>query len=654
MRLLLCIALLFSVSSIYAQELLKTKVKNEQGNAIRYSPNNEFLAVNSRRNLVIYNAGSEVRIRNFSGFKKPISSISFNLESTLVMASSFDHTIRIWNVIEDRLTKEIRYKEPIQKAEFIDEVKVAFISDHYLVLRDLSENKEIWSRKLDDKHLRSLAISPSGTQAAVGGADKVIKLVNLLDGRDVVNLVHHKNWIRSLAFHPDKPLLASGSDDGVVALWDLESNSFSREVDDIQNRIYGLKFSNDGSILAYGAEGLFFYSVERNYKVSQIKSFQSNIIDFDISPDGEDLATVEDLAPTYKIWDVSSLNIAPVFFARDKSDRSPPQLYIANPSNIQDERVIISRDVIDLRGTIIDESGIRNLKVNGIETPVKDNGSFVINLPLTMGDNYVTIEATDINNNIMLRKFIVERKDLTGESYVASKAKNFLLVIGINDYQHWPRLNNAVNDASDITRVLMSDYQFDFENVIMLKNEQATRNNIYNSLRSLIEKITPRDNLMLYFSGHGYYDDLLNEGYWIPVEAETNSIGDYLPNSSLLKIIENINSQHTFLVADACFSGSLFSSSTRGYIDNVEQYKSRWGLASGRLEVVSDGELGENSPFASHFIEFLETNQEPRFAVSELVQYVKVKTAEETDQTPIGNPLKSLGDEGGEFIFYRK
>ena len=122
----------------------------------------------------------------------------------------------------------------------------------------------------------------------------------------------------------------------------------------------------------------------------------------------------------------------------------------------------------------------------------------------------------------------------------------------------------------------------------------------------------------------------------------------------VLKVLENIDSQHTFLVADACFSGSLFAEQQRGYVENVEKYKSRWGLASGRLETVSDGAYGDNSPFADAMIDFLKNNEKDKITVSELVQYVKMTVADKANQTPIGNPLKSLGDEGGEFVFYKK
>jgi hypothetical protein len=340
---------------------------------------------------------------------------------------------------------------------------------------------------------------------------------------------------------------------------------------------------------------------------------------------------------------------------RTDKDQSAPMIYISNPSNIsKTDRVTIYADILRLSGTVIDESGIQQLKVNGLIVPIKENGSYVINLPMNVGENPVAIEAKDLNQNISLKKFIVERKNQDGSVYDVGVAVNYLLVIGINNYSSWPELNNAVADADTIKKVLTSRYKFDEANVTILLNEEATRSNIYYKLRSYIEKITPKDNLMIYYSGHGYFDKLLSEGYWVPVEGLKGDESSYIPNSQVLKIIENINSQHTLLVADACFSGSLFASSTRGFSENVEKYKSRWGLASGRLEVVSDGEQGTNSPFSKGIIEFLMTNQSNKVPISDMVQFVKKKVAETSDQTPVGNPLKVAGDEGGEFIFYKR
>ncbi len=339
---------------------------------------------------------------------------------------------------------------------------------------------------------------------------------------------------------------------------------------------------------------------------------------------------------------------------RSSKDHSPPMIYVSSPTNIKADHVVVYEDMLKLTGTVIDESGIQLLKINGLTTPMRENGSYVTWLPLNIGENQITIEAKDLNQNISLKKFTIERKNMDGSLYNFADAKNYLIVIGIDKYSIWPQLNNAVADADSIKQILIKDYRFDPGNVTVLLNAQATRSNIYQVLRDHIEKISPRDNLMIYYSGHGYFDKLLSEGYWVPVDADTKDMSAYIPNSQVLKIIENINSQHTFLAVDACFSGSLFASASRGYSEHVEKYKSRWGLASGRLETVSDGAIGTNSPFAKGFMEFLVKNKDPKVPVSDLIQFVKKKVVEANEQTPVGNPLKGVGDEGGEFIFYRR
>ena len=339
---------------------------------------------------------------------------------------------------------------------------------------------------------------------------------------------------------------------------------------------------------------------------------------------------------------------------RNEKDRTPPMIYVSNPANINYDYVRVYEDLIRITGTVIDESGIQYIKINDIVTPLKANGAFVINLPVNVGENPITIEAKDVNQNIALKKFIIDRKNMEGTEYKFEEAKNYLIVIGINKYSQWPELYNAVPDAKAVEHALTTNYKFDPDNVTILLDSAATRFAIFDALRKHIEKITPKDNLMIYFSGHGYFDKLLSEGYWIPIEAGGETISDFIPNSQILKIIENINSQHTFLVGDACFSGSLFASTTRSYSEHVEKYRSRWGLTSGRLEKVSDGEMGKNSPFAESFVEYLNTNKDTKVVVSDLIQHVKKKVSEVSDQTPIGNPLKGVGDEGGEFVFYKR
>jgi hypothetical protein len=252
---------------------------------------------------------------------------------------------------------------------------------------------------------------------------------------------------------------------------------------------------------------------------------------------------------------------------------------------------------------------------------------------------------------------IIEKKATPNTPTAADKqsvGKCYLFSIGIDTYAEYPVLSNAKKDAQDVKNLLVSKYKIANENAKLLTDKEANSKNILDALNEYVEVLTEDDQLIIYYSGHGHYNKSLDEGYWIPVDAQKGKELDFLPNSTLVKYLKAIPAKHVFLVVDACFSGSLMSSGTRGFLDNVTQFKSRWALTSGRYEVVSDGMEGKNSPFAEYFLKFLKENKAPKFAVSELVNYVKQAVSNNAEQTPWGNAIRNAGDEGGELIFELK
>ncbi len=236
---------------------------------------------------------------------------------------------------------------------------------------------------------------------------------------------------------------------------------------------------------------------------------------------------------------------------------------------------------------------------------------------------------------------------------------NYLFVIGINQYkdENIPTLNNARKDAEDLVDLLTKYYDFKKENQLILYDEKATLREVSRGFRALVKNIGPNDNLLVYFAGHGYLDKRTNIGYLLPSNAENGEIETYLANSSVVDLIRAIKSKHTLLVLDSCFSGSLLMSRSvdehEKYLENIEKYPSRIGLAAGMIEKVSDGYHGDNSPFAKSFISFLAHNKQPKVAVSDLIQYVKKTVPNNSRQQPYSGVLYDTGDLQGEFVFYK-
>ena len=265
-----------------------------------------------------------------------------------------------------------------------------------------------------------------------------------------------------------------------------------------------------------------------------------------------------------------------------------------------------------------------------IDSPISSTGSQVFDFEGSIGDSMAISSSTDsLNPN--------------GDDYI--------LLIGINQYDNWPNLNNSVKDCQDLAGVLTTYYQFKPENVIRIFNRQATRENIIETFESLQDILTPNDNLLIYFSGHGYYDEGSHLGYWVPFEARQEKIVDYIVNSTIHDYLKTIKALHILLIVDAPYGGSIFA--TRSEITD-ENKKSRWAFTSGNIENVWDGEPGQNSPFAAFLINTLQQNIKPEFRTNDLIRQVSLKVSRNTRQTPIGSPLALDGDDGGIFIFRRK
>jgi hypothetical protein len=231
------------------------------------------------------------------------------------------------------------------------------------------------------------------------------------------------------------------------------------------------------------------------------------------------------------------------------------------------------------------------------------------------------------------------------------------LLIGIDDYDHWPKLATPVNDTKALENTLVTRYGFVPERVKRLTNREATREGILEGLEWLINGAGEHDNVVIYYAGHGEEDKVT--GYWVPVEAKRDKKGAYISNSTIRDYVGTIRAKHVYLVADSCFSGSLFAGATRSkpptitgrYYQEVYNRLSRQGLTSGGTEPVADNGYDGHSVFAYYLLKSLRENNEPYLTASALFDRIAVPVANNSKQTPISRPIRDVRDEGGEFLF---
>ncbi|MFT5667111.1 MAG: WD40 repeat protein [Vicingaceae bacterium] len=657
--LLLTIVCFSSFSQIKRQQVVKSK--NGKASEVVFNPNGKNMAVASSKNISLY---LNQAANSYFSFKTKYSLLNelYFINSSHLLFSGYNKFGKhykhysIYNIekrefvevknlkhIEEDITAITPYRnENLGVAVMVgkklllysknDSSTISF--ENIIVDAEYDENSESFWVVTAAKELIKYEVSTNSIKQTINLKEIPTSIALSKNGERIALADKKKNLYytdKNLSYQPQKLNGKKG-----------------------KKRYTNLSFSLDGKYLAStNLMRLDLWQIESKANLYSKKRGGKGILSsIKFDPSGQLLAVSGYTSRKIELWNTSGLNIAPFMEFKDESDKTPPQVVLTNPK-VPKDKVSVTQEEITLEGLVIDNIGVSEVKVNGQKANLSATGDFSVKLNLAIGENRVAIEATDVNKNTSVKRITIIRKEFDLNS-LSLESQNHMLLISIDKYINWSPLNNAVSDGNKLTKILEDKYGFDSSNVIEVKNENADRQGIINGFKELISKAGPNDNVIIYYSGHGYFDAQLGEGYWIPVDAQKGQDGDYLPNSFMMQLMKKVNSKHIFLVADACFSGSLFNNSNRGYTDNVGSYKSRWGLASGRLEYVSDGNSGESSPFNKYLTEYLEKNKKEEFSVSELVQFVKINVANATKQAPVGNPLGGLGDEGGEFIFKLK
>lgn len=342
------------------------------------------------------------------------------------------------------------------------------------------------------------------------------------------------------------------------------------------------------------------------------------------------------------------------------TDKSGPNIRLLKPIVSGDEVIRFSEPKQYIKGKLSDLSGIKSLKINDTPIRVGPTGEFSASIVLRKANEAtpITIIAEDHFGNKSKEELYMSYFPEPPTNFLqptvntsTKRGKNYLLVVGINNYRYWNPLHNAVKDGSDIAFELTSRYNFDRNNVVTLYNERATRENILETLEGLQARITENDNLLIYYAGHGFYDQQMDRGYWVPVEARLDKTPDFVRNSTIHDMIKAIESQHTLVIADACYAGTLLADHRSV---PMEGKTSRWAFTSGNIEKVWDGQPGQNSPFAKYLLRILRENKKPRLRADDLFDSVSQIVKRNTAQTPVFKPLRFVGDEGGIFVFEKK
>ena len=202
----------------------------------------------------------------FDKHKHIVTSVRFSAGDSLMVTSSVDSTIKIWNKTSGQITKEI--KQPSG---------VAYID-----------------------------ITNDGNYIVTGGYDATVRLWNVRDGLLVKEFKGHDGTVWSVAISGDGDKIASGGNDGIVNIWDVKTGNLIHKLQGHKRIVWSVRFSPDGSQLASSSFDFSFklWNVADGKLLWDNQDHKETVVDIAFSHDGKLLASTSD-DKTIKLWNVS-------------------------------------------------------------------------------------------------------------------------------------------------------------------------------------------------------------------------------------------------------------------------------------------------------------------------------------------------------------
>ena len=335
--------------------------------------------------------------------------------------------------------------------------------------------------------------------------------------------------------------------------------------------------------------------------------------------------------------------------------RPDPDIIILAPDLKEGETFQSPQKTISLGMQLTNPSEEIKIFVNNTEVmPTSAGDVYIKSLDLATGSNTVAI-SIHRNEKVIKEYFynlvyIPQVRNIS--PYALNPGKYYALIIGNSNYVNTeiPDLARPAEDAKEL-RDVQSRYSFERENIYYLIDMK--KENVLLSLEELQRRITPDDNLLIFYAGHGKMDEENDIGYWLLSDALPDRQLSWLSNGQITEMIKVMKARHILLIADACYAGSIYQARSLedapASIIELYREKSRKAITSGGTTEVSD-----RSKFAEYLIEALRENTSQYLSSNQLYSSILKPVQNNSLTSPRWGVIQNTGDRGGDFIFILK
>ncbi|MDA1230465.1 MAG: WD40 repeat domain-containing protein [Planctomycetota bacterium] len=247
--------------------------------------------------------------------------VAFSPRGSLLAAGDADGTVHIWDLETGRITSSLEGPaDTVTSLRFTADSQTLYGSSHdgliYAWRAKQPPYPAFAAVEIDAGKVWAMAVSPDGSQIAVGGHRGFFRTLDLKTGKQGSELHgSHPATVDCLEYSPDGQFIATGSwRNDTVMLWRADDGAKQQSFK-ADGNIRAIAFSPDGMTIAAGCDDklLFVWNLESGEVIHKVNAHALPVYDVSYSPDGQTIATcsgnwTEAKPGQIKLWKADSLD----------------------------------------------------------------------------------------------------------------------------------------------------------------------------------------------------------------------------------------------------------------------------------------------------------------------------------------------------------